>query len=266
MKIRQNGQIPCTSALNCSKTCPQFDWGLNKNIVFNSLFVILIGVFLLPNIAFASHINAQKIINLTNIEREKAQIMPVSRNERLTMAAQKKGEEILKKQIFDHNIGRKRFSSWVREANYEYSYTGENLAIDFITSEGVMSAWIESKEHKKNLLNPNYQEIGVATLEGIFQGQKTIVVVQIFGTRLRTIVPDEILQRDEQMKPRAGEVLSVNEHRTLVQNSQTKKISTPLVDSMLIVFSITIAFSLTYFYFYFVLWLINATFHINKLK
>ena len=51
MKIRQNGQISCTSALNCQKikNYPQFDWGLNKNILLSSLFVVLIGGFLLPN-------------------------------------------------------------------------------------------------------------------------------------------------------------------------------------------------------------------------
>lgn len=258
MKIRQNRQISLVSALNCLK--------LDKNLVFSSLFVVLIGVFLLPNNAFASPITSLKIIKLTNIEREKAQIMPVSRNEKLTQAAQKKGEEILKKQIFDHNIGNKRFSTWVREADYEYSYTGENLAIDFITSEGVMSAWVESSDHRKNLLNPDYQEIGIAILEGNFQNQKTIVVVQIFGTRLMTIVPDEILKRDEHLKPRLGEVLSANEYRPTIQNFGAKKRPTTLVDSLLVVFSVITALALTYFYLLFIIWLISITLHINQNK
>jgi len=58
---------------------------------------------------------------------------------------------------------------------------GENLAIDFSSSQGVMEAWDNSPLHKKNLLSPYYQEIGVADVSGKFQGQDTTVVVQIFG-------------------------------------------------------------------------------------
>jgi hypothetical protein len=45
----------------------------------------------------------------------------------------------------------------------------------------VIKAWLNSPDHKKNLFNSYYKEIGVAVEEGMFDRQNTILVVQIFG-------------------------------------------------------------------------------------
>jgi len=203
MKTFNIRQIFFGSILNCLK--------LDKNLILNSLLVVLIGVFLLPNEALTSPITDERIIELSNKERVRAGITSLVQNERLNQAAESKAEDLLKAQIFEHNIGEKKFSAWIRETDYNYSYVGENLAIDFITSEGIIKAWISSDDHKRNLLSPNYREIGVAVLEGNFQGQNTVLVVQIFGTQLKPLVPDEILKREERLK-QGGTVLSANEN------------------------------------------------------
>jgi len=146
-----------------------------------SLLGILIGIFLLPNLAYLSDITAENIINLTNQERQTAGLNTLTSNQLLTQAATLKGQAILESQNFSHNIDNKKFSSWVRDVGYNYSYVGENLAIDFTASEDIMRAWENSPLHKKNLLSPYYQEIGVAAVDGKFQGQDTTIVVQIFG-------------------------------------------------------------------------------------
>jgi hypothetical protein len=99
----------------------------------------------------------------------------------LTQAAINKGQAILQNNTFGHTINDRRFSSWIRDTGYNYSYVGENLAIDFGTSEGIMEAWNNSPLHKQNLLNPYYLETGISAISGKFQGQDTTVVVQIFG-------------------------------------------------------------------------------------
>lgn len=147
-----------------------------------SLLSMLIGIFLLPNLAYLSVITPEEIIALTNKEREAVGLNALTANQLLTQAAIVKGKTILESQTFKHTIDNKKFSSWIRDAGYNYSYVGENLAIDFITSQGVVEAWNNSPMHKKNLLNPYYQEIGISVLEGEFNGQNTAVVVQIFGT------------------------------------------------------------------------------------
>ncbi len=146
-----------------------------------SLLGALIGIFLLPGLAYLSTITPEKLIELTNQERQSQGLNSLTVNQLLTQAAIQKGQSILAANTFKHTINDKTFSSWVKDTGYNYSYVGENLAIDFMTSEGVMEAWNNSPLHKKNLLSPYYQETGIAAMPGKFQGQDTTVVVQIFG-------------------------------------------------------------------------------------
>ncbi|MDP2709549.1 MAG: CAP domain-containing protein [bacterium] len=139
------------------------------------------GIFLLPNLAYLSAITPEKLIELTNLERQAAGLKPLTANQLLAQAAYLKGQAIINSQTFAHSINDKKFSSWIRDTGYNYSYAGENLAIDFSASESVIRAWENSPLHKKNLLSPYYGEIGIAAVEGNFHGQNTTVVVQIFG-------------------------------------------------------------------------------------
>jgi len=165
-----------------SYSCPKTENNKLINTLRLSLLGILMGIFLLPSPAFLASITPQSLIDLTNQERLSNGLNSLVVNPLLTEAAAKKGKAIFKTQTFSHNIVDKKFSSWVRDVGYDYSYIGENLAVDFVTSEGVMTAWNNSPLHKRNLLNPYYQEIGIAAVDGKFQGQDTTVVVQIFGT------------------------------------------------------------------------------------
>ncbi len=145
------------------------------------LLVLLIGIFLLPQTAYLSDITPEKLIELTNRERKAAGLNSLTANQSLTQAAILKGWVIMETNTFKHTINDRKFSAWIREAGYNYSYAGENLAIDFLTSEGVVEAWKNSPSHKTNLLNPYFKEIGISAVTGKFQGQDTIVVVQVFG-------------------------------------------------------------------------------------
>ncbi len=147
-----------------------------------SLATIMLGIFLWPKEAYLANITPEKIIQLTNEIRLDLGLNALSANQLLTKSAIDKAQAILDSQNFAHNIDDKKFSTWIKDNDYNYSFVGENLAIDFATSEGVINAWLESLAHKKNLINPRYQEIGVAAIDGIFDGINTTIVVQIFGT------------------------------------------------------------------------------------
>ncbi len=161
----------------------------NKNKKQNPITIFLLipismGIFLWPQTAWLSTITPENIINLTNRERQKQDLPPLTANQLLTKAAYKKGQTILDNQIFQHNFNGRKFSAWIKETGYNYAYVGENLAIDFITSEGVIKAWLNSPTHRRNLLNKNFQEIGVAVLNGWFKDKNTTLIVQIFGQPL----------------------------------------------------------------------------------
>ena len=153
-----------------------------KRIYASIIISLIVGVFLLPNFAFAKVINNENIINITNETRLEEGLGTLNANQLLSKAAFDKAETIFNEQAFQHNSEGKKFSNWVRDTGYEYQNIGENLAIDFISSEGTMKAWLDSPTHKKNILNPNFQEIGVAVKTANFDGHESVLVVQIFGT------------------------------------------------------------------------------------
>ncbi|MCK5211332.1 CAP domain-containing protein [Candidatus Parcubacteria bacterium] len=149
-----------------------------------SLLCVIIGIFLLPQLAFLFSITDENIINITNKERIKENLNPLTANQLLGKAAYDKGQAIMASQRFGHNILDEKFSHWIKEAGYQYSYIGENLAVDFYTNEGIMKAWLKSPTHRKNILNEKFSEIGVAVVSGNLDGKETTLVVQIFGRPL----------------------------------------------------------------------------------
>ena len=100
------------------------------------------------------------VVDLVNEERAKENIPPVSLNRAATDAAQVRAEEA--KKSFSHNRpnGSSCFTA-LKEAGIVYAYAGENLAGKIKTPTKVVNAWMNSPGHKKNIMNPNYSQIGV---------------------------------------------------------------------------------------------------------
>jgi len=211
MVARINGQ------LRFCYVCPTKTKKTTKRRLYIiSLLGILIGIFLLPQVAYLSAITSEKLIELTNQERVKVGLNALTANQLLTQAAYEKGRAIIETQTFQHNIGDKKFSNWIRDTGYKYSYVGENLAIDFVTSEGVVNAWLNSPSHRNNLLSPYYTEIGIATIETKFQGQNTTLVVQIFGAPPQNIAQPWVSNISINWSP-----LTLNQGENLLTHSIT---------------------------------------------
>lgn len=139
-------------------------------------------VALTPTTAYLSTITASRIVQLTNDERKKIGASTLTVNSRLTQAAQQKGQDMLANQYFAH-ISPSGVTPWfwMKKSGYSYSVAGENLAIDFVDAEDVVTAWLNSPTHKANMLSKDYTETGVAVVSGSFQGGTSIVVVHMFG-------------------------------------------------------------------------------------
>jgi len=71
---------------------------------------------------------------------------------------------------------------WFTKAGYNYSYAGENLAMNFDTTDGVMQGWMNSPGHKANILNVHYVDVGFAVENGTLVGQETTLVVAHYGS------------------------------------------------------------------------------------
>lgn len=130
----------------------------------------------------ASSITPQSIIKLTNQERAASGLNTLNVDSRLSAAALAKANNMLEEQYWDH-FGPNGETPWqfIRAQGYNYIYAGENLAKGFQTAEGVHEAWMASPTHAANIMSPNYKDIGVAVVEGVLLGKRTILVVQMFG-------------------------------------------------------------------------------------
>ena len=162
-----------------------------KKIIYTLLiFLVLLkaaawtALFFLPSPTSAAQLSASQILQLTNQLRQQKQLNLLKVDAQLTQAAYNKAQDILTKQYIAHfSPTGKKFSDFAKEVGYDYFLVGENLALNFTDASAVMTAWEKSPTHLANLINPNYQEIGLAVVSGQFAGQPTVVVVQIFGSR-----------------------------------------------------------------------------------
>ena len=143
-------------------------------------FVLTFKSELLDSVA---SIYASVLVNLTNKDRIASNIAALKTSPALEIAAQMKANDMAARSYFAHNTpdGQTPWY-WFTQAGYKYKYAGENLAVNFVNSEDLETAWKNSPTHWYNIINPKYTEIGIATSTGVYKGRQAIFVVQMFGT------------------------------------------------------------------------------------
>lgn len=201
----------------------------------SSLTFIIIGILLyqfsltlLPTVGvkvlgYAARISPAEVIRLTNERREESGLGPLILNTQLSNAALAKGTDMLNKDYWAH-IAPDGTQPWkfFTDFGYQYRYAGENLARDFSDPDSTVNAWMNSPSHKENLLSPKYKEIGIAVVEGDFNGVDTTLIVQLFGTRLgETAVIAPVAAYNEEkvaQQPQIDLTLSkgVKDHKALI--------------------------------------------------
>ena len=125
-----------------------------------------------------------EVLRLVNEERAVYSLQPLTEDKDLIKAANIRNKEI--RIVFSHTRpdGRKFFTVSPK-AN------GENLAAGQKTPEKVVSAWMNSPGHKKNILNPNFTTIGISYKQTT-TGYKTYWV-QLFGmTKAKKIYLEKV--------------------------------------------------------------------------
>lgn len=114
-----------------------------------------------------------QVFLLVNEERRKAGLSELTyASGNLAKAAQIRADEIT--QVFSHTRpnGKVCFSV-LYEFNIYPNAAGENIAKGYPTPEAVMIGWMNSKGHRENILNPNFNTVAV--------GKKGTHWVQIFA-------------------------------------------------------------------------------------
>lgn len=155
-------------------------------ILFLILFVEVVYVsqvlFLFPNAGFLASILPSVLVADTNAGRTANELQPLQANDLLEEAAQLKADDMAAKGYFSHvSPNGETPWYWLDKVGYDYEYAGENLAVNFTDSQDVINAWMNSPEHRANILNGIFSQIGIAAASGTYEGKTAIFVVQFFG-------------------------------------------------------------------------------------
>ncbi len=134
-------------------------------------------------LGITANLDQKQLIALTNVERAKKGLPPLTENDALDKAAALKAQNMFAENYWAHFApSGKTPWDFILGAGYKFTFAGENLAKNFYSSPEVVNAWMNSPTHRDNLLNGSYKDIGIAIAEGTLNGQKTTLVVQEFGT------------------------------------------------------------------------------------
>jgi hypothetical protein len=133
-------------------------------------------------LGYATSMSSDTLLRGTNDYRDRSNLPSVHLNDALSRAAQAKADQMVSQNFWSH-IAPDGTTPWFyfHKVGYDYSVAGENLAYGFATSDQVVTAWMNSAEHRDNVLG-NYQDIGFGFANGAdYQHGKNTVVVAFYG-------------------------------------------------------------------------------------
>jgi uncharacterized protein YkwD len=117
---------------------------------------------------------AHAVVCVTNAERRGHGLRKLKLNRRLATAARDHSLDMVRRGYFAHTApSGETFEQRIRAAGYLNSarrwLVGENLGWGWGASaspRGIVKAWMRSPEHRKILLRPSYQEVGIGVAFG----------------------------------------------------------------------------------------------------
>ena len=108
----------------------------------------------------------REVARLVNIERQKAGLAPLTFSEEISKVARIKSQDMADKNYFSHTSPTYGDPfEMMRTFGIKYGYAGENIAKGYRSATSVMNGWMNSSGHRANILNRNFNKIGVGYVE-----------------------------------------------------------------------------------------------------
>ncbi|MDP4169620.1 MAG: SafA/ExsA family spore coat assembly protein [Bacillota bacterium] len=109
----------------------------------------------------------QQVIQLTNQERAKNSLPPLTADWELSRVARYKANDMRDKNYFSHTSPTYG-DPFTMMKNFGVSYrsAGENIAAGQLTPQEVVTAWMNSPGHRANILSRSFTRIGVGFSKG----------------------------------------------------------------------------------------------------
>jgi len=104
----------------------------------------------------------QEVLNIVNKERASRGLSALKFNAEVAKVATTKSQDMIDNNYFDHNSP--TYGSpfdMMKKFGISYRTAGENIAMGQKTPQEVMTAWMNSDGHRKNILNSSFTEIGI---------------------------------------------------------------------------------------------------------
>jgi uncharacterized protein YkwD len=131
-----------------------------------------------------TNLSSSSLLLSTNRERLTHNEDPLNLDDKLSSAAQSKANDMVTKDYWSHTTpsGQQPWG-FIQKSGYSYYAAGENLAYGFGNSEQTVAGWMNSREHRANLLNADYQEVGfgIATAKDYQHHGRTTVIVAMYA-------------------------------------------------------------------------------------
>jgi hypothetical protein len=152
--------------------------------------LVIVGLGLLVNSALTgravlgagSDFSSISLLKDTNAQRATADEAPLTLNPELQKAAQAKAEDMVRSNYWAHNSpDGKTPWTFITESGYSYQSAGENLAYGFAGAADSVAGWMNSPEHRANILDSAYSEVGFGVARSadyVGHGPQTIVVAE----------------------------------------------------------------------------------------
>ncbi len=104
----------------------------------------------------------RKVVDLVNQERQKIGLEPYQHNQKLSQVARTKSEDMRENNYFSHQSP--QYGSpfaMMKQFDIDYQTAGENIAKGQRTPQEVVTSWMNSSGHRRNILSQEFTEIGV---------------------------------------------------------------------------------------------------------
>ncbi len=129
------------------------------------------------------HLDKNQYLRLLNDERVKNGLDPLKYNQQLENGAMARGRTILKFNDFSIEATRSGYSykQAMADSGYSNIVTGETITPGYFEADELIEGSFEFGDKKQFLLEKDFDDIGIAEVEGQINGCNTQVIVQNFG-------------------------------------------------------------------------------------
>lgn len=152
-------------------------------------------------LGYATDMSINQLLNDTNQDRSSHNLQNLTLDKQLMKAAQTKADDMASRNYWSHNTPYGE-TPWqfMTNAGYDYQLAGENLAYGFTSASATNTAWMNSPEHRANILKSGYTQIGfgIANSQNYQGTGPQTIVVQMFG---KPVASTTLASQHYQAKP-----------------------------------------------------------------